>query len=355
MKKKADLFKNFFIPSFLKLKVPFSKKNLRMNGEYPRRVEQYEILCQFNDFCIRAPLSGIADLDNSQSFSSFTIKISGKNQILNLYSKDKKKTNFLDIKLIEEFKRFLDSFSLYSFEYKDLLSNLFFVKKKIIFSLYDSYIPYFWNSIFSTYIEELKVFSDWFSKTFSGFYVEYLPNLTKINHSYKNNSYQFHYKYLYYKQKNEKYYVFSPSTLLALLRALYFEEPFTKNIMILRDYSSNEDNIFLFYNGTPFSEIIPQYQFLHNLSFDKKIEINEANFDILNDYYYYYKNENNKLNFCSACFICNNFCPVNANPIALVLNKKFFKKEICIVCGLCEELCESDLPLLEKIKYEVSF
>lgn len=353
MKKKTDSFKNFFIPSILKFKIPFSKENLKMNGEYPRRVEQYEILCQYNDFCIRAPLSGIANVDDTLSFPSFTLKISGKNQILNLYSKDKKKTNFLNIKSVEEFKKFLDTFSLYSFEFKNLLSNLFFDKKKIIFSLYDSYIPSFWNSIFSIYIDELKIFSDWFSKTFDGFYIEYFPNLSKFSQSYKKNLYEFHYKYLFHKQKSEKYYVFSPSTLLALLRALYFEEPFTKNIMILRNYSSNEDNIFLFYNGTPFSEIISQFQFLHNFSFEKKIEINEANYDIFNDYYYYYKDENNKFNYCSGCFICNNFCPVNANPMALVENKNFFKKELCILCGLCEELCESNLPLLEKIRYEV--
>ncbi|MFN3603787.1 MAG: NADH-quinone oxidoreductase subunit I [Leptonema sp. (in: bacteria)] len=353
--RQLEIKNNLLIPSYLKFKIPFLKKNLNIIGEFPRRVEQYEILCKYNEFCILSPMSGIAQKIEREDSIEFNIKISGKNTIFSILEK-KKEAKFQEIKDIEEFKKFLNSNSLFSFEYQDTLSNLFFKKRKVIFSLYDFYIPHFWNKVFNVYKNELMALSEWFSKTFKDYKIEYLPNIQNSKFPYSHKSYnEYHYKYLYNQQKEENFYVFSPATLFALIRAFYYNEPFVKNVLYFRDYSSNQESIFFLYHGTVLQEVFFSYPYLHNLSLGNRIKVNEENyFNIFYDYYYYYKKENQKMNFCSGCFICNHFCPVNANPMSLLENPKYFKKEICILCGLCEELCESNLPLLEKIRNEVS-
>lgn len=333
--------------------VPFPKNTVSILGDYPRRVEQYETLCKIEEFCIRSPLSGIAYIEENKNLIKFQIKISGKNDFLNVAS-NWNTQNFKNINSFDTFKKFLDFYSLYSFEYEDKLSNLFFKKEKVIFSLYDPYVPFFWYEIFKNYLEELHWLSKWFSETFKGYQIDYFPEkLSNAPYIYQKNFYEFHYKYLYHKQKLKNYYVFSPATLYALLRTFFREEPFVKNVFFFRDYNSNQEFLFLLYHGTNFQEVLPHYPYLQNLSFRKKIEINQENyFDIYKNYYYYFKKSNSKFNYCSACFICNHFCPVNANPMSLVECKDYFKKEVCIECGLCEEVCEANLPLLEKIKYE---
>ncbi len=349
--------KNLLIPSVLNFLVPFPKNTIQLLGEYPRRVEQYEILCKSQEFCIRSPLSGIAYIWENKESIKFQIKISGKNELVG-FTSNSKKNNLEKLNSLDDFKLFLDSYSLYSFEYENKLSNLFFSKKKVIFSLYDPYIPFFWNEIFKSYKEELNLLLKWFSETFIGYQIEYIPD--KLIHNFstqQRNVFEFHYKYLYHKQKLENFYVFSPTTLYALLRALFNDEPFIKSIFFFRDYDSKKEFLLLLYHGTKFQEVLSNYPYLQNLSFRKKLEINqESYFDIFKNYYYYYKKlKGSKYNFCSACFICNHFCPVNANPMSLVENKKLFKKELCIECGLCEEICEANLPLLEMIQYEFSY
>ncbi len=54
---------------------------------------------------------------------------------------------------------------------------------------------------------------------------------------------------------------------------------------------------------------------------------------------------------CTGCYRCERVCPVNASPLSLLTgNRKAFALDRCLVCGICEQSCESRIPLMERIR-----
>lgn len=361
--KKKEILQELFVPSTLEISIPESleHQHVKLNGEFPRRVQQYERLAEFNGFYINSPLSGIAYLKENTN-SEFLLKVSGRNEIYNLQKGQKDKA-IIDINETKDWLQFLNEKGLYSFEYKKSLYHLLTNQdniKQIYFLLYDPYIPHFWHDLFQHYREELIHLKRWFNQFFPHFHIHFIPNLQDF---FKNkqmdlkNQYQYHFKYVQFvhQKKNIKSYILSPSTLFSLLRALFYGEPFTKGIFVLNDYTKDKIFIGFYYHGSNLVDIYRQYSYLINLSKKNKIYLSEHfYFNIYIDYYYYYK-EHAKKNVCTGCFICNHYCPVHANPMSLFEKKDYFKKDSCINCGLCDEVCESNLNMMDRIRHAIGF
>ncbi len=121
--------------------------------------------------------------------------------------------------------------------------------------------------------------------------------------------------------------------------------------MVFRNYLDDSISIGLYFNGTLFKDMNLKVSNINSFSNTVPFHLDNLYFNIYSDYYYYYK-VNKEKNICTACFICNNYCPVDANPMALYDNKKFFKVKKCIQCGICEDMCESNLSIMDQIKNE---
>ncbi len=360
---KHEEIKELFIPSTLEISIPVSinSQDIKFNGEFPRRVQQYEKLAEYNGFYINSPLAGIA-YKSQNNDSNFLIKVSGRNEIHNYFSNPKEIIK-IDLNQDRDWLQFFNEKGLYSFEYNQ---SLYYLLKnsnninEIFFLLYDPYIPQFWHHLFLHYLEELYQFKTWFNRFFPKLNIFFLPLLEELNKNKILNSkdnYKYHFKYVqfYNQNQNKKSYVFSPSTLFSILRALFFDEPYTKSVFVLKDYKINKIYIGFYYHGSNLIEIYNRYSYLMNLSTKNKIHLSEHfYFNIYNDYYYYFKDQSSK-NICTGCFICNHYCPVQANPMSLFEKKEYFKKELCILCGLCEEVCESNLNIMDKIRNEINF
>ncbi|MCR9144340.1 MAG: hypothetical protein NXI24_18985 [bacterium] len=53
---------------------------------------------------------------------------------------------------------------------------------------------------------------------------------------------------------------------------------------------------------------------------------------------------------CSSCMACQQVCPVDAQPFALVAGQaEKFRAQSCLECGLCDFVCESGIPLRHTI------
>jgi ferredoxin len=353
--KEKEKISNVFIPPHLEFFFPkdFEGKKIQLVGEFPRRVEQYEKIAECMGFSLRAPLAGIISILNKDKTNTFSLKVSGKNQIINYFRNSNEKKNPDNLSK-ESWIDFLNDNGLYSFEYKKPLAEIFKEKiEKIVFLLRDSYAPNFWQNLFQHYEKELYLLKSFFQQNFPNIEIHFYPDISKKNTFYGLNNYQYHYRYVAYKNKNHVK-VFSPTTLFALLRSIYFEEPFTKSIMIFRNYNMESTSIGFYYHGTNLREIDLKIPYLVNFTYKDVISLDkEYYFNIYEDYYFYFKNIQ-KTNFCTGCMICNNFCPTNANPMSLYETKLYFKKDQCILCGVCEEVCESNLLIMDKIRYEAS-
>lgn len=352
--KEKEKISNVFIPPYLEFFFPkdFEGKKIQLVGEFPRRVEQYEKIAECMGFFLRAPLAGIISIINDDKKISFSLKVSGKNQIINYFRNSNEKKN-PDLSK-ESWIDFLNNNGLYSFEYKKPLGEIFKEKiKKIIFLLRDTYVPNFWQNLFQHYEKELYLLKSFFQQNFPNIEIIFYPEISKKSTMYGFNNYHYHYRYVIFKNNNFVK-VFTPTTLFALIRAIYFEEPFTKNIMIFRNYNTDSISIGFYFHGTNLKEIDLKIPYLVNFMYKDVIYLDQAYFfNIYEDYYFYFKNIQ-KTNFCTGCMICNNFCPTNANPMSLYESKLYFKKDQCILCGVCEEVCESNLLIMDKIRYEVS-
>jgi Pyruvate/2-oxoacid:ferredoxin oxidoreductase delta subunit len=343
-----------FIPSILRLSFPdsFSGKKIHYIGEYPRRVQQFEKIAHCEGFYLNAPLAGIVSIYEENNHHSFILRVSGRNQITN-YFRNGKEIFFPEEIHQSNWIEFLNQNGLYSFEYKKPLSEFFNEKiSQIIFLLSDPYLPLFWQNLFKYYQKELSLLKQFFYKNFSNIRLIFFPEENKTKLKQNEYNYKFHYRYLRNRYNSDTK-ILSSATLFALIRALFYNEPFTKNICFINDYSKKKYYVSFFYHGTNLKEINYNFPYLMNFSYKNIINLQEDNyFNIYEDYYFFYKNRENK-NICTMCMMCNNYCPVNAYPMSLFENKFFFKRDRCFVCGICEEVCESSLPLMDKIKYEV--
>ncbi|MCS7205800.1 MAG: hypothetical protein NZ853_08885 [Leptospiraceae bacterium] len=348
--KKYDI--QLFIPSILEFSLPNSftlRKDYRLYGDFPRRVEQYEPLIDVHGFLLRSPLAGVVSLKDSKDSKKpiFELKVSGKN-ILRHLDHDVNPTR--KIENTSQWISFLNSYGLYSFEYEQPLSFLFQNEKltEVFFLLKDPYYPEFWFHIMKQHLDELIEFKDVLKKIYSNISIEFLPDLNSLKKQNEfSKDYKFHFKYLQHN-KSINTLVFGPSTLYSIIRALYFSEPFVKNFLFVKNYETNETKIKLCYHGTPLKDLDLQVDTLSNFSINRKINVLEEYYDVFTDYYYFFRKSKNR-QLCIACFLCNDYCPVNANPMGLWENIKYFKIQNCIRCGLCEEVCLSNLPLMIKI------
>ncbi len=352
--KKKLIINHTFIPPVLEFTIPEELKNAKIewNGDFPRKVEQYEKILSLEGFDIHAPLGGIIFLKENFKFS---LKVSGKNQIYTTknYNLNSKKINFNFNS--EMWIDFLNKYGLYSFEYNQTLAKLFSKKiQKVIFLTRDPYIPDYWSNFFLNHFEQLKILKKIIEEIYKTIKVLYYPDINKkfrFNYNFKfKNNYQYHYKYLIYKNSVEnEVLVFSPATLYSILRAVFYNEPFVRNFMVFSNYFDNSIYLGLYFNGTLFKDMNLKVSYVNNFFSVIPMNLDNLYFDIYSDYYYYYKVKKEK-NLCTSCFICNNYCPVDANPMALFENKKYFKVKKCIQCGICEDVCESNLSIMDEIK-----
>ncbi|GIW23640.1 MAG: hypothetical protein KatS3mg068_2647 [Candidatus Sericytochromatia bacterium] len=242
---RKEKLQQFFIPPYLEIFFPevlIQGKKINLIGEFPRRVEQYEKIAECDGFYLNTPLAGIISIRDENPYI-FSLKVSGKNQIANYFNNGKEIKNPHNLNKKDWFE-FLNLNGLYSFEYKKSLAEIFQNSlSKIIFLLSDSYVPFFWQNLFSFYQKELMLLRDFLKNLYPQmeivYYPEYKKKLSQRELFYNINNNKYHYRYIEFKNSHNSI-VFSPATLFAIIRALYYNEPFTKNIFILKDYTKEQ-------------------------------------------------------------------------------------------------------------------
>ena len=176
------------------------------------------------------------------------------------------------------------------------------------------------------------------------------------------------------KFPHESVLYFGPETLFHLLRVLYFSAPFiSRHIPILTVDSggrvSRGVRNFILRNGQSLSFLRSFYAkkypyFTFNSMYDKNGFSNSLSpfyIDIYRQYsiiFFSEKPATGRELACIDCGDCSLYCPVSANPRALLDgNADQFDSLRCIECGLCTFYCPSRIDFrerIQKIKYPVA-
>ncbi|MCE9500622.1 MAG: hypothetical protein K8R21_09000, partial [Leptospira sp.] len=158
-----------------------------------------------------------------------------------------------------------------------------------------------------------------------------------------------------------------PETLYHLLRVLYYSIPFLcRHISILTvdksGWITSGVRNFLLRNGQNLSFLTSFYRkkfpyFTVNSLYDKNDYYGtDAPFyiDIYRHYsivYFSVKPGSGRELSCVDCGDCSIYCPVSANPHALVDGQsEKFNSDICIECGICTVFCPSRINFRERIQ-----
>jgi len=155
-------------------------------------------------------------------------------------------------------------------------------------------------------------------------------------------------------------------TIWHLIRALYYDIPFTKRHLAVEcvDRSGRVDGrerYFLISNGQSFRFLdkifFKKYKYISLNSFDKSSRImmrsEEYFYNIYKDADLILSVNHPKKNIelpCTECNDCDAICPTHANPQALIHNRSKFYFQSCIECGLCDFYCPSGIDFRSKIK-----
>ncbi|XBC40854.1 MAG: electron transport complex subunit RsxC [Buchnera aphidicola (Nurudea yanoniella)] len=164
--------------------------------------------------------------------------------------------------------------------------------------------------------------------------------------------------------------IFNVATIFAIKRAVLNGEPLTERIVTISDVNLSFQKNILTRIGTPIDHILKQF----NIDAKKNkfilggpitgIIINDLNFSIIktsNSILYSEFSFNNNLERpCIRCTACSSACPMFLFPEQLYFYSKSFDHlksqeyniNECIECGICEQVCPSNIPLLTYFRKE---
>lgn len=367
------------VPSMSELTLynDFHGKKLSVVGEYPRRLNIGDIVFQSGDIKVLSPVNGIANYFPSTSSVKFSIdgelnfRPSEFNGDYTLNSINEKIANlglvsldFPNKSLGELFSALIqdrDSFILFSPFTKE---NLVDYKSKI----------------FEIYKNELAQLKKNISKIFPNVNIIDFLTEKKLDYRYpEGNPRYFLHKYVGVDIVKEfpysRFLYLGPETIYHLIRALYFNIPFHErfvsvNIINQSGTLEGETKAFLLKNGLNLSDFLNNFQtkykyFTVNSFYDKQpvyeigtefiFDIYKHHSVIICDRIHFEKREK----LCTDCNDCSYYCPVSANPRAVLeKDKSAFNSSVCLECGICSLLCPAHIDLstrINEVKQGVSF
>lgn len=341
-------------------------------GDFPRRVRLGEVMLRDGDFKVFSPINGIANFDSSKN--TIVLRIDGS---LNLKSEfQKKEYAYLELKTkLEElgivtldfgtspFHHLLDKF-----KGKDGSSIIFAPFTQENFLDYKSKILEKFNIEFQAFKANLiKLFPK--SKV-----MDFLTEKKAVDeYAYPDgNPRYFLYKYCHFpllaEIPEEDILYIGPETLFHLLHALYYNFPFHERLVSVtiinqKGLLEGDTRVYRIKNGTNLKEFLSMirekygYRFFTINSFFDKQPVYEIGADFIYDIYRHHSLivceemfSKDEESVCIDCNDCSYFCPVDANPRALLdKNKSNFDKNICLQCGLCSVFCPAHIDFSNKI------
>lgn len=368
-----DMLPSLLIGEGLTIQPIFRGKVLGLNGEYPRRVNIGEPIAEDENISLLSPVNGIAKVEKDYISQISTVKlfIDGKLVQNNPFN------NFeFDFNTLKE-KLFQSGITSLDFENSSIISMLNNLKRDresfIVFSPFTrENLVDFKDRIFQNYSSELAQFKKNLSMIFPEVNtIDFMTN-KNIPFQYPDGEPRyFLHKYCGFdisqKLEENRIVYFGPETIYYLLKALYYDTPFFERevpiiIIDARGNMIGGSGVFNIKNGLNLKEyfktIKGNFKYFTINSFYKKNPIFNLEEDFIFDIYNHSCiiickskiNEQTETN-CIECDDCSHYCPVQANPRALIDNNyQEFKKDICIECGICSVFCPSHINLEQKIQ-----
>ena len=168
--------------------------------------------------------------------------------------------------------------------------------------------------------------------------------------------------------KDEGLMVSNVGTIHAVYNALVERKPLTERIITVSGEQSKKSGNYQVKIGTPISHIL-EYQNLTNTLDDKQLVLGgpmmgknvvETSAPIIkgSSGVLFFKKKEIKRNNCISCGYCVDVCPMKLMPLVFAENYRTgkiaslekYSLNSCIECAACEYICPSDVPLMESIK-----
>lgn len=354
--------------SFLVYSAFFDKK-LPPYGSFPRRVSIGEILFKKEKNKILSPINGLAYL--SSEGESVQLRIDGG---LN-YKPQYLRRDFS----LSELKDLLDETGVVSLDFPGELFSFFldaFEGSKgthIVLAPICSENQIDFKSILLTqYKPELESFKKNLEKLFPESRIQDFLTEKKVAYKYPEGIYKlFLKKYcnIHLNAPDHKKILFiAPETIYHIIQGVYYGIPFhERNVSIQMITKSGkldgQPKYFKIKNGTDLSEFLITFKNKYNYKFftintmfrsQPIYEISEKFiFDIYQHhtvFLYPTPYLNSSESMCIDCGDCNYYCPVDANPLALLMkNQSGFRNDLCVECGLCSVFCPSKIDFQLRI------
>ncbi|HMV76594.1 MAG TPA: hypothetical protein PL048_04725 [Leptospiraceae bacterium] len=373
LKKKTDLVVPVpILNDNLKVTSDFFGEKLEPIGDFPRRVKIGETVFSSKASKILSPVNGIAEIDEKKQVH---FRIDGR---LNFRAKfERKDYTFLELK--DKLNALgIVSLDLPGKNVSSLLDEFDASEDTIVI-----FAPYTQENFFdyralmqSKFKQELEAFKANIKKIFhKAQFIDYqTEKLTP--YSYPDG----HPRYFLYKHCGmniegelpvKKILYLGPETVYHILNALYYDIPFHERILSVvvinrLGFQEGENRSYRVRNGTDMKEFLETiqsecgYKYFTVNSFYEKQPVYEIGAEFVFDIYrhhsiiiceelFHEKGEG----VCTDCNDCSYFCPVSANPRALLENdKSMFAKDICLSCGLCSVFCPSHIDFADRIRFQ---
>lgn len=168
--------------------------------------------------------------------------------------------------------------------------------------------------------------------------------------------------------KDEGLMVSNVGTIYAVYNAIVEQRPLTERIITISGEQSKKSGNYQVKIGTPISHIL-EYQNLTNTLDDKQLVLGgpmmgknmvETSAPIIkgSSGILFFKKKEVKRNNCISCGYCVDVCPMKLMPLVFAENYRIgkiaalekYSLNSCIECAACEYICPSDVPLMESIK-----
>lgn len=348
----------------------FFDKKLPPYGSYPRRVTIGESLFQKDKLKILSPINGIAYL--SPEGESVQLRIDG-----NLNHKPKYVRR--DLSLME-IKDLLDEYGVVSLDFPGELLSFFFEQFKegkdssiILAPLCSESEIDFKSILLNQYKPELESLKKNLENIFPNSKIYDFLTGKKIAFKYPDGIYKlFLKKYcniITNETEHNKILYLGPETIFHAIQALYYNVPFhERNVSVQLITKSGkldgQPKYFKIKNGTDLSEFLETFKNKYNYNFFtiNTMYLSQPTYNISEKFIFnIYQHHtiflfptpflNSTEGMCIDCGDCNYYCPVNADPLYLLMkNQSMFKKDECVECGLCSVFCPSKIDFHQRIK-----